>query len=69
MTVTEIRAKLAAKLSGLESDQLRDLARKMNAASDSPADEFAIVRSECLREYERRHGGEAVNSFMDELGM
>jgi hypothetical protein len=58
------RVKLNAKVAGMSTDQLIQVAMLLSRAANT---EQTIVRVAVLSEYERREGGAAVDTLMDAM--
>ena len=56
---------MTARIQALDDAQLAEAIRILKPANDAER----LVRAALLAEYERRHGPEAVDRLMDELGL
>jgi hypothetical protein len=67
---TDARARMRAYVGGLTDDQLLAGVVVIGGGGyDVIGPEKARVRAELLGEYERRHGGDAVDVVMDSIGL
>ena len=66
-TVTNAQEKLTNATRTLEDKHILAGVHALNMPWDEYTDEYRTVRAALLNEWERRHGGEAVDLLMDEL--
>ena len=64
MTIEAMKAKIAA----LTDEQIQEGVRLLAGAPTEKKDE-RMVRAYLIAEWEQRHGGEAADRLMDEIGL
>ena len=66
-TAAAAREKLANACRSLTDAHILAGVKTLNMPGDQYTDDYRTVRAALLNEWERRHGGEAVDRLMDEL--
>lgn len=66
-TYTETRRKFDAVINSMSDEAILEALRQINKPWDQFKPEERMTRAAMLGEYERRHGGDAVDALMDIL--